>query len=91
MACGLPVVASPVGVNREIVEEGRNGYLAASEEEWFAKLDRLIGDAELRSNLGKAGREKVEGGYTLEHGFAKWQEVLEGGGVRGEVAAVGDR
>jgi len=91
MACGLPVVASPVGVNREIVEEGRNGYLASSEEEWFAKLDRLIGDAELRMNLGKAGREKVEGGYTLEHGFAKWQEVLEGGGLRREVAAVGDR
>jgi hypothetical protein len=29
-------------------------------------------------NLGKAGREKVAGGYTLEHGFSKWQEVLEG-------------
>src|SRR6266478_2908192 len=80
MACGLPVVASPVGVNREIVEEGRNGYLASSEEEWFAKLDRLIRDAELRMNLGKAGREKIEGEYTLEHGFAKWQEVLQGGG-----------
>jgi glycosyltransferase involved in cell wall biosynthesis len=91
MACGLPVVASPVGVNREIVEEGRNGYLATSEEEWFAKLDRLIRDAELRMNLGKAGREKIEGSYTLEHGFSKWQEILEGGSVRKEVAAVGDR
>jgi glycosyltransferase involved in cell wall biosynthesis len=78
MACGLPVVASPVGVNREIVEEGKNGYLASSEDEWFAKLDKLIRDAELRMNLGKAGREKVAGGYTLEHGFSKWQEVLEG-------------
>jgi len=91
MASGLPVVASPVGVNREIVEEGRNGYLASSEEEWFAKLDRLIRDAELRMNLGKAGREKVEGSYTLEHGFSKWQEILEDGGVRREVATVGDR
>jgi len=78
MACGLPVVASPVGVNREFVEEGKNGHLATSEEEWFAKLDGLIRDPGLRMSLGKAGREKVAGGYTLEHGFSKWREVLEG-------------
>jgi glycosyltransferase involved in cell wall biosynthesis len=78
MACGLPVVASPVGVNTEIVEEGKNGYLASSEEEWFAKLDKLIRDAELRMSLGKAGRAKVSDGYTLEHGFSKWQQILEG-------------
>ena len=77
MACGLPVVASPVGVNREIVEEGRNGYLVSSDEEWYASLDKLIRDPELRRKLGKAGREKIEAGYTREHGFAKWQEVLE--------------
>jgi glycosyltransferase involved in cell wall biosynthesis len=78
MACGLPVVASPVGVNREIVEEGKNGYLASSEDEWFAKLDKLIRDPALRKNLGKAGREKVAAGYTLEHGFSMWQEILNG-------------
>jgi glycosyltransferase involved in cell wall biosynthesis len=78
MACGLPVVASPVGVNREIVEEGKNGYLASSDDEWFGKLDKVIRDSELRMRLGKAGRAKVAGAYTLEHGFSKWQEVLEG-------------
>jgi len=78
MACGLAVVASPVGVNREIVEEGKNGHLASSEEEWFARLDGLIRDPGLRRSLGKAGREKVAGGYTLEHGFSQWQEILEG-------------
>ena len=59
MACGLPVVASPVGVNREIVEEGKNGYLAASDDEWFGKLDKVIRHSELRMSLGKAGRAKV--------------------------------
>jgi glycosyltransferase involved in cell wall biosynthesis len=78
MACGLPVVASPVGVNTEIVEEGRNGYLASSEDEWFQKLDKLIRNPEIRMNFGNTGRAKVEAGYTLEQGFCKWQEVLEG-------------
>jgi glycosyltransferase involved in cell wall biosynthesis len=76
MACGLPAVASPVGINTEIVEEGKNGFLAASEEEWFEKLDRLVRHPELRLKLGGAGRAKVAAGYTLEHGFAKWQEIL---------------
>lgn len=78
MACGLPVVASPVGVNREIVEEGENGYLASTDEEWARKLGQLIRDARLRRNLGQAGREKVAAGYTVEHGFRGWQEILEG-------------
>jgi glycosyltransferase involved in cell wall biosynthesis len=78
MACAMPVVASPVGVNRELVEEGKNGYLASSEEEWFQKLDKLIRDPELRMALGKAGRGKIAAGYTLEYGFSKWQEILSG-------------
>ena len=78
MACGLPVVASPVGVNCEIVEEGTNGYLASSDDEWYDKLDMLIRNAGLRMSLGKAGRAKVASGYTLECGFAKWEEILSG-------------
>jgi len=78
MACGLPVVASPVGVNTEIVEEGKNGFLAATSDEWFEKLDKLVRHAELRLSLGEAGRAKVAAGYTIEHGFAKWQEILAG-------------
>ncbi len=77
MACGLPVVASPVGVNREIVEENKNGLLATTENDWHEKLDKLIRDSDLRMSLGKAGREKVLAGYTLEYGFSKWQEILE--------------
>ena len=78
MACGLPVVASPVGVNQEIVEDGKNGYLASSDDDWFQRVDLLIRNRELRVSFGKAGRAKVEAGYTLGHGFAKWRQVLEG-------------
>jgi len=77
MASGLPVVASPVGVNSEIVEDGKNGYLAASLDEWFEKLDKLIRDPDLRIRFGREGRAKVQARYTLECGFAKWQEILE--------------
>jgi glycosyltransferase involved in cell wall biosynthesis len=66
MACGLPVVASPVGVNRDIVEHGVNGFLAESDDEWRTAIRTLLGDAELRRRMGAAGRRKVEMQYTLQ-------------------------
>ena len=66
MACGLPVIASPVGVNSEIVEHGVNGFLAETQEEWEAALSTLIADSDLRQQMGKAGREKVEREYSLK-------------------------
>lgn len=65
MACGLPVVASPVGVNSEIVEEGGNGFLAADHDAWIRALTSLRDDALLRQCLGAAGRDKVERQYSL--------------------------
>ena len=66
MACGLPVVASPVGVNRDIVTHGENGFLATTEAEWRAALDQLAADPALRRSMGAAGRRKVEQGYSLQ-------------------------
>lgn len=66
MACGLPVVASPVGVNSDIVEHGVNGFLASTEQEWRAALSTLLADPELRRRMGAAGRKKVEEDYSLQ-------------------------
>jgi glycosyltransferase involved in cell wall biosynthesis len=77
MASSLPVVASPVGVNREIIASGENGFLANSGEEWFATLSTLIQNPELRKQFGVAGRARVEERYSLERGFEKWSEILE--------------
>lgn len=66
MACGLPTVASPIGVNAEIVEPGRTGFLATSEEEWRSALVRLIKDADLRGTLGAEGRRKAVRAYSLD-------------------------
>lgn len=66
MACGLPVVASPVGVNKEIVEHGVNGFLAETDEEWRTALGTLLSDADMRRRMGAAGRRKVEEHYSLQ-------------------------
>ncbi|AWK90201.1 glycosyltransferase family 4 protein [Azospirillum thermophilum] len=65
MACGKPVIASPVGVNRDIVEHGVNGFLAETPDEWLEALRRLARDPGLRSRMGAAGRAKVEAQYSL--------------------------
>lgn len=66
MACGLPVVASPVGVNRDIVEDGVNGFLAENDDEWRAAIKKLLDDPALRRRMGAAGRKKVEEQYSLQ-------------------------
>ena len=65
MACGLPVVASPVGVNVDIVRQGENGYLAGDDAAWEDVMQRLVNDASLRQRMGSAGRERVEREYSL--------------------------
>jgi glycosyltransferase involved in cell wall biosynthesis len=65
MACALPAVASPVGVNSEIIVPGETGYLAGSNEEWEATLGRLLDDTDLRRRMGEAGRQRAEEHYSL--------------------------
>ena len=65
MACGLPVVASPVGVNSDIVEHGVNGFLADTNEEWSNSIKRLVKDRDLRQKMGLAGLKKIEREFSL--------------------------
>lgn len=76
MACRLPVVASPVGVNREIVEDGVNGFLAATPDEWVIALKQLRDHEELRQSMGMAGRKKVEAEYNIQVTAPKLGELL---------------
>ena len=66
MAMGLPVVTSPVGINRQIVRHGENGFWADSEAEWEEYLGRLVEDRCLRLEMGRRGRAWVESEYALE-------------------------
>jgi len=77
MAAALPVVASPVGALAEIVEHGTTGLLAATEREWVEHLDTLARDAELRRNLGSAGRRRIEERYSTAAALPALVAVLE--------------
>ncbi|MHC4820521.1 MAG: glycosyltransferase, partial [Planctomycetota bacterium] len=65
-ATGLPLLASPVGVNSQIVEEGRNGFTASSDDAWVEALVRLAGDADLRRRLGAAARRDAEQRWSTD-------------------------
>lgn len=79
MAVGLPGVASPVGVNAEIVS-GECGFVASDANQWVTVLDRLLGDAALRRDVGKRARERVAEKYSVEANVAKLERVLAGAG-----------
>lgn len=66
MASGVPVVASAVGVNIEIVSGSRCGRLVQSIDEWATALQELLVDPQLRHTLGRAGRDRVEKKYSLD-------------------------
>ena len=78
MACGLPVVASPIGVNISIVEHGVNGFLADTTDEWARALNTLRDKPELRLKMGRAGRAKVEAEYCLQVTAPRMLELLKG-------------
>ncbi len=65
MACGVPCVASPVGVNRALLASGA-GLLAADPAQWHEALGRLLAEPALRARAGHIGRAQVEDHYSLQ-------------------------
>lgn len=65
MALGKAVVLSSVGVNSTIIQDGINGFLAGSTNEWLDKLEKLVHDGELRARMGAQARRTVEERYSV--------------------------
>jgi len=76
MACGIPCVASPVGVNADIIQDGFNGFLARSEEEWIEKLSLLIESPDLRQKMGENGRIIAEERYSIKANIHRFLNAL---------------
>ncbi|MGZ3614535.1 MAG: glycosyltransferase family 4 protein [Thermodesulfobacteriota bacterium] len=63
---GVPVVCTPVGINKDLIEDGTNGYWAMTPEEWEKKLSLLIENFRLREQMGREGRRRVLENYTYQ-------------------------
>lgn len=64
MACEIPTVMSPVGVNKDIIIDGLNGFLCETENQWISVLSELIEDENLRKKIGKLGLQTVQNNYS---------------------------
>ena len=73
MACQKPVIASAVGMNSEIIQDGYNGYLVKNEDEWIEAFKELSNENK-RELLGKNARKTVEEKYSLE--ITKQQRIF---------------
>ena len=76
MACGIPVVATPVGVNKSIVRQGVNGFLAQTETEWLDALSLLCEDGVLRKKMGDEGRKIMQTDFSLQVTAPRLAELL---------------
>jgi glycosyltransferase involved in cell wall biosynthesis len=89
-ASGVAAIASPVGVNREIIEEGQTGLLATTKDEWRDAILRLAADGEKRRRMGAAARERTVERYSREAVVGAWARIIrEAAGVsaaRGNVS-----
>jgi len=78
MAAGLPVVASPVGANIDVVHDGVDGFLAGTDERWVTSLRQLIDIAELRQSMGEKGRKLVRERYSVQSVWPIYCAILSG-------------
>lgn len=76
MSMGIPPVCTCFGEVLEFIEDGKNGFLADSEEEWLEKISRLIEDAKLRKKMGLAGRQTVVERYSVKAYANKYLELI---------------
>jgi glycosyltransferase involved in cell wall biosynthesis len=76
MTCGLPVVASPVGANNDVIQDGINGYLAPDEGTWERRLGELVESSSKREAIGAQARASVLSRYAADHWAAELRAVL---------------
>ena len=65
-------------VNKQIVENGTNGFHAKEPHEWEQALRKLLNDKLLRRNMGEKGRERVEERYSMQMQSIKLEKIIRG-------------
>jgi glycosyltransferase involved in cell wall biosynthesis len=77
LSVGVPAVCTPVGINSDIIKDGKNGFWANSDQEWVDRLSILIQDERLRYEMGLKGIETVEREYSLAVTSEKFFRALQ--------------
>ena len=77
MAVGLPVVATAIGANYRIIENGETGFLVKTKEEWIEQLLLLMNDPVLRKNIGQTARKNVEENYSIHANAPIYLSIIE--------------
>jgi glycosyltransferase involved in cell wall biosynthesis len=76
MAAGLPVVATKVGMNAQVVEHESNGLLVSTDAEWTAALERVLRDRTLATRFGTKARRRIEHDFAYQTLAARWADFL---------------
>jgi glycosyltransferase involved in cell wall biosynthesis len=76
MALEIPTIMSPVGVNSTIVQNGINGFLVEMQEEWYEILEKLIIEKEVRIQIGKAGKSRIDQAYSVLANQEKYLDLF---------------
>ena len=81
MATGLPVVATRVGGNVEVVEEGQTGFLVPAREpaRLAEAIIRLAADPDLACRMGTAGRRRVETTFDVRAMVRAYEALYQEG------------
>jgi glycosyltransferase involved in cell wall biosynthesis len=82
MACGLPTIASPIGANRDVLVEGETGFFADDPQDWLDRLETLLDNEEMRERMGRAGRQRTAGAYSLQVAAPKLSLLLKTAAIR---------
>lgn len=75
-ACGIPGVASDVGMNKEVCVDDETGFIAKSKDEWIEKILFLKNNLQMRNKMSRAARKLVENEYCMQVTAERWKEVL---------------
>jgi glycosyltransferase involved in cell wall biosynthesis len=76
MALGVPTIATAIGTIHRIIEDGQNGFLVNSREEWKKKITALLINEDLRKEIGREAVITVEQSYSIHANKDKYLDIL---------------
>lgn len=77
MAGGLPSIANPVGVHKEIIIHGQTGFLADTKDQWLDAVAKLLNSSTLQRDMGHQARLRAENSYSVQANQNAWIHLLQ--------------